>query len=77
LELVVSKADIENCVCRNLILSQLFAWSLFQTSLVCKCYWDTAGHATETFEDWVAGHGELWSAQMLASAVRKVSITSF
>ncbi|CAM6042682.1 unnamed protein product [Sphagnum compactum] len=30
-----------------------------------------AGHATETFEDWVAGHGELWSAQMLASAVRK------
>jgi aspartokinase len=75
LELVVSKADIDNCVCRNLILSQLFALSLFQTSL--ECYWDTAGHATETFEDWVAGHGELWSAQMLASAVRKVSITSF
>ncbi|KAG0616791.1 hypothetical protein M758_5G142100 [Ceratodon purpureus] len=30
-----------------------------------------AGHATETFEDWVVGHGELWSAQMLAAAVRK------
>lgn len=30
-----------------------------------------AGHATETFEDWVVGHGELWSAQLLAAAVRK------
>ncbi|GMP47470.1 hypothetical protein CsSME_00015180 [Camellia sinensis var. sinensis] len=32
-----------------------------------------AGHATESFTDFVVGHGELWSAQMLASLVRKVS----
>ncbi|XP_028084269.1 bifunctional aspartokinase/homoserine dehydrogenase, chloroplastic-like isoform X2 [Camellia sinensis] len=31
------------------------------------------GHATESFTDFVVGHGELWSAQMLASLVRKVS----
>lgn len=31
-----------------------------------------AGHVTEPFEDWVAGHGELWSAQLLAAAVRQV-----
>ncbi|PHT50224.1 Bifunctional aspartokinase/homoserine dehydrogenase 1, chloroplastic [Capsicum baccatum] len=30
-----------------------------------------AGHATESFSDFVVGHGELWSAQLLASAVRK------
>ncbi|XP_059299475.1 bifunctional aspartokinase/homoserine dehydrogenase 1, chloroplastic-like [Lycium ferocissimum] len=29
-----------------------------------------AGHATESFTDFVAGHGELWSAQLLASVVR-------
>ncbi|XP_062019440.1 bifunctional aspartokinase/homoserine dehydrogenase 1, chloroplastic-like isoform X1 [Rosa rugosa] len=30
-----------------------------------------AGHATESFTDFVVGHGELWSAQLLASVVRK------
>ncbi|KAJ7525674.1 hypothetical protein O6H91_17G061300 [Diphasiastrum complanatum] len=30
-----------------------------------------AGHVTESFSDFVVGHGELWSAQMLAAAVRK------
>ncbi|KAH7568371.1 hypothetical protein JRO89_XS07G0282800 [Xanthoceras sorbifolium] len=30
-----------------------------------------AGHATESFSDFVAGHGELWSAQILAAVVRK------
>ncbi|KAJ7954339.1 Aspartokinase-homoserine dehydrogenase [Quillaja saponaria] len=30
-----------------------------------------AGHATESFTDFVVGHGELWSAQMLSSVVRK------
>ncbi|KAL8170616.1 hypothetical protein V2J09_022420 [Rumex salicifolius] len=30
-----------------------------------------AGHATESFTDFVVGHGELWSAQMLAGVVRK------
>ncbi|KAB1210963.1 Bifunctional aspartokinase/homoserine dehydrogenase, chloroplastic [Morella rubra] len=30
-----------------------------------------AGHATESFTDFVVGHGELWSAQMLSSLVRK------
>jgi aspartokinase len=34
--------------------------------------WVAAGNATEPFEDWVVGHGELWSAQLLAAAVRKV-----
>ncbi|CAL5375273.1 unnamed protein product [Camellia sinensis] len=33
-----------------------------------------AGHATESFTDFVVGHGELWSAQMLASLVRKNGI---
>ncbi|KAK4747695.1 hypothetical protein SAY87_014281 [Trapa incisa] len=30
-----------------------------------------AGHATESFTDFVVGHGELWSAQMLSSIIRK------
>ncbi|CAL1363992.1 unnamed protein product [Linum trigynum] len=30
-----------------------------------------AGHATESFSDFVAGHGELWSAQMLSYVVKK------
>ena len=43
-------------------------------------YCIAAGHATESFSDFVVGHGELWSAQMLAAVVRKVanpSVTSF
>jgi hypothetical protein len=31
-----------------------------------------AGHATELFADFVVGHGELWSAQMLAATVSQV-----
>ncbi|KAK3021854.1 hypothetical protein RJ639_047862, partial [Escallonia herrerae] len=31
-----------------------------------------AGHAAESFSDFVVGHGELWSAQMLSSVIRKV-----
>ncbi|KAG9158259.1 hypothetical protein Leryth_000398 [Lithospermum erythrorhizon] len=30
-----------------------------------------AGHVTESFSDFVVGHGELWSAQILAALVRK------
>ncbi|CAI0556147.1 unnamed protein product [Linum tenue] len=30
-----------------------------------------AGHATESFSDFVAGHGELWSAQILSYVVKK------
>ncbi|KAK2969105.1 hypothetical protein RJ640_028812, partial [Escallonia rubra] len=30
-----------------------------------------AGHAAESFSDFVVGHGELWSAQMLSSVIRK------
>ncbi|XXG48440.1 hypothetical protein AAC387_Pa02g2887 [Persea americana] len=30
-----------------------------------------AGHATESFSDFVVGHGELWSAQMLSSLINK------
>ncbi|XP_068654199.1 bifunctional aspartokinase/homoserine dehydrogenase 1, chloroplastic-like [Aristolochia californica] len=30
-----------------------------------------AGHATESFSDFVAGHGELWSAQLLSALVNK------
>ncbi|XP_004502256.1 bifunctional aspartokinase/homoserine dehydrogenase 2, chloroplastic-like isoform X2 [Cicer arietinum] len=30
-----------------------------------------AGHATESFTDFVVGHGELWSAQMLSFVIRK------
>ncbi|XP_057974069.1 bifunctional aspartokinase/homoserine dehydrogenase 1, chloroplastic-like isoform X2 [Malania oleifera] len=30
-----------------------------------------AGHATESFSDFVVGHGELWSAQMLSARVKK------
>ncbi|MCD7457277.1 Homoserine dehydrogenase [Datura stramonium] len=33
-----------------------------------------AGHATESFTDFVAGHGELWSAQLLASVVRMTGV---
>ncbi|CAN6555797.1 unnamed protein product [Malus baccata var. baccata] len=30
-----------------------------------------AGHATESFTEFVVGHGELWSAQMLSCVIRK------
>ncbi|KAL1833818.1 hypothetical protein ACET3Z_003469 [Daucus carota] len=30
-----------------------------------------AGHATESFSDFVVGHGELWSAQLLSFVIRK------
>ncbi|CAL9158713.1 unnamed protein product [Musa hybrid cultivar] len=30
-----------------------------------------AGHATESFSDFVVGHGELWSAQMLSYTIKK------
>ncbi|CAI9754276.1 unnamed protein product [Fraxinus pennsylvanica] len=30
-----------------------------------------AGHATESFSDFVVGHGELWSAQLLSSVIKK------
>ncbi|XP_042498537.1 bifunctional aspartokinase/homoserine dehydrogenase 1, chloroplastic-like [Macadamia integrifolia] len=33
-----------------------------------------AGHATESFSDFVVGHGELWSAQMLSLLVRKLGM---
>ncbi|KAK7341124.1 hypothetical protein VNO80_24049 [Phaseolus coccineus] len=33
-----------------------------------------AGHATESFTDFVVGHGELWSAQMLSLVIRKNGI---
>ncbi|KAL2497494.1 Bifunctional aspartokinase/homoserine dehydrogenase 1 [Abeliophyllum distichum] len=35
-----------------------------------------AGHATETFSDFVVGHGELWSAQLLSSVIRKNGLGS-
>ncbi|KAG2710094.1 hypothetical protein I3843_04G008800 [Carya illinoinensis] len=35
-----------------------------------------AGHATESFKDFVVGHGELWSAQILSSVVRKKGMNS-
>lgn len=34
-----------------------------------------AGHCTESFSDLIVGHGELWSAQMLAATVRKRGLT--
>uniref|UniRef100_A0A803NJ80 ACT domain-containing protein n=1 Tax=Cannabis sativa TaxID=3483 RepID=A0A803NJ80_CANSA len=33
-----------------------------------------AGHATESFSDFVVGHGELWSAQMLSYVIRKAGV---
>lgn len=33
-----------------------------------------AGHATESFSDFVVGHGELWSAQLLSAVVRKSGV---
>ncbi|KAJ9567199.1 hypothetical protein OSB04_003165 [Centaurea solstitialis] len=33
-----------------------------------------AGHATESFSDFVVGYGELWSAQMLSAVLRKGGI---
>ncbi|TMW86947.1 hypothetical protein EJD97_020667 [Solanum chilense] len=35
-----------------------------------------AGHATESFTDFVAGHGELWSAQLLASVIKMSGVES-
>ncbi|RYR23560.1 hypothetical protein Ahy_B03g068763 isoform A [Arachis hypogaea] len=36
-----------------------------------------AGHATESFTDFVVGHGELWSAQMLSLVIRKLVTSCF
>lgn len=36
-----------------------------------------AGHATESFSDFVVGHGELWSAQMLTYVIKKVCFNKF
>ncbi|XP_073140672.1 bifunctional aspartokinase/homoserine dehydrogenase, chloroplastic-like [Henckelia pumila] len=33
-----------------------------------------AGHATESFSDFVVGYGELWSAQLLSAVVRKSGV---
>ncbi|GFQ00648.1 bifunctional aspartokinase/homoserine dehydrogenase 1 chloroplastic, partial [Phtheirospermum japonicum] len=33
-----------------------------------------AGHATESFSDFVVGHGELWSSQLLSAVVRKSGV---
>ncbi|ERN01374.1 hypothetical protein AMTRI_Chr03g53980 [Amborella trichopoda] len=33
-----------------------------------------AGHATESFSDFVAGYGELWSAQMLSAVINKYGV---
>ncbi|XP_051139168.1 bifunctional aspartokinase/homoserine dehydrogenase 1, chloroplastic-like [Andrographis paniculata] len=33
-----------------------------------------AGHVTESFSDFVVGHGELWSAQLLSAVVRKSGV---
>uniref|UniRef100_A0A0D9XC56 ACT domain-containing protein n=1 Tax=Leersia perrieri TaxID=77586 RepID=A0A0D9XC56_9ORYZ len=33
-----------------------------------------AGHATDSFADFVVGHGELWSAQMLSYAIKKSGV---
>ncbi|CAN6455723.1 unnamed protein product [Victoria cruziana] len=34
------------------------------------------GHATESFLDFIVGHGELWSAQMLSAVVNKLGVKS-
>jgi aspartokinase/homoserine dehydrogenase 1 len=43
---------------------------------VCRGFWAfcAAGHATEPFADFVVGHGELWSAQMLAATVSQMGL---
>ncbi|KAK9095914.1 hypothetical protein Sjap_021411 [Stephania japonica] len=33
-----------------------------------------AGHETESFSDFVVGHGELWSAEMLSYVIRKLGV---
>ncbi|KAK6116728.1 hypothetical protein DH2020_049548 [Rehmannia glutinosa] len=33
-----------------------------------------AGHVTESFSDFVVGHGEIWSAQLLSAVVRKSGV---
>ncbi|KAK7331438.1 hypothetical protein VNO77_25663 [Canavalia gladiata] len=35
-----------------------------------------AGHATESFTDFVVGHGELWSAQILSLVIKKNGVDS-
>ncbi|KAK6937964.1 Aspartate/homoserine dehydrogenase, NAD-binding [Dillenia turbinata] len=35
-----------------------------------------AGHATESFTDFVVGHGELWSAQLLSAVIRQNGMDS-
>ncbi len=70
------------CSCDDRLSIALACFSTF-TSLessdyvgvfVCWGFWAfcAAGHATELFADFVVGHGELWSAQMLAATVSQV-----
>lgn len=46
--------------------------SIFFTFFAFLLFFFAAGHATESFSDFVVGHGELWSAQMLSYAIKKV-----
>jgi aspartokinase len=57
--------------CFSVFLSYLaFYCSIASDSFLLSSV--AAGHATESFSDFVVGHGELWSAQMLSYVVRKV-----
>lgn len=51
-------------------------WLTFQgrkyIDLLLASYHLAAGHAMESFTDFVVGHGELWSASMLSAVIRKV-----
>jgi aspartokinase len=47
-------------------------WRFTNTYINIHLYIFAAGHATESFSDFVVGHGELWSAQMLSYAIKKV-----
>ncbi|XP_022718399.1 bifunctional aspartokinase/homoserine dehydrogenase 1, chloroplastic isoform X5 [Durio zibethinus] len=46
-------------------------WGRGKSLNICVQASVAAGHVTESFSDFVVGHGELWSAQMLSYIVRK------
>ncbi|KAF8405826.1 hypothetical protein HHK36_007903 [Tetracentron sinense] len=52
-------------------LGAVFGSIVLQVECISQYEKDLAGHATESFSDFVVGHGELWSAQMLSSVIRK------
>eukprot|EP00850_Spirogloea_muscicola_P020048 SM000206S06257 [mRNA] locus=s206:61279:66445:- [translate_table: standard] len=66
--LAVLEEDVANL---RAMLRAIYIAQLEADQLLLRVRGRAAGNATEAFSDYVVGHGELWSAQMLAATVQR------